>query len=114
MSKKLVAAQIGCGAFAQDQHGPNCLRNPNIAKIKWACDTNKETAKTYANKVSAENVRKIFGLEITTVTNAKTKEEALELFRVLGFPMKKDLSDSASGGGAQRLLHPAHKNLNVG
>jgi len=51
-------------------------------------------------EVSAENVRKIFGLEITTVTSAKTKEEALELFRALGFPMKKDLSDSASGGGA--------------
>ena len=56
MSKKLVAAQIGCGAFAQDQHGPNAVRNPNIAKIKWACDTNKETAKTYANKFSVENV----------------------------------------------------------
>jgi len=41
-------------------------------------------------EVSAENVRKIFGLEITTVTNAKTREEALELFRSLGFPIKKD------------------------
>ncbi|MBU3918773.1 50S ribosomal protein L5 [Patescibacteria group bacterium] len=51
-------------------------------------------------EVSAENVRKIFGLEVTITTSAKTKEEALELFRVLGFPIKKDLSDSASGGGA--------------
>ncbi len=41
-------------------------------------------------EVSAENVRKIFGLEITIVTSAKTKEEALGLFRTLGFPMKKD------------------------
>jgi len=41
-------------------------------------------------EVSAENVRKIFGLEITVVTNAKTKEEGLELFRSLGFPIKKD------------------------
>lgn len=41
-------------------------------------------------EVSAENVRKIFGLEITTVTSAKTREEALELFRSLGFPIKKD------------------------
>ena len=52
-------------------------------------------------EVSAENVRKIFGLEITTVTNAKTKEEALELFRVLGFPMKKDLSDPPRAGSLE-------------
>lgn len=36
-----------------------------------------------------EDVRTMFGLEVTTCTNAKTREEALELFRLLGFPLKK-------------------------
>ncbi len=36
-----------------------------------------------------EDVRMIFGLEVTTVTDAKRREEALELFRLLGFPIKK-------------------------
>lgn len=37
-----------------------------------------------------EDVRFIFGLEVTIVTNAKSREEAVELFRLLGFPIKKD------------------------
>ena len=36
-----------------------------------------------------ENIKKVFGLEITIVTNAKTREEAIELYRLLGFPLKK-------------------------
>ena len=36
-----------------------------------------------------EDTRLIFGLETTVNTNAKTQEEALELFRLLGFPLKK-------------------------
>src|SRR3989344_6639488 len=36
-----------------------------------------------------EDTRFIFGLETTLNTNAKTREEALELFRLLGFPLKK-------------------------
>jgi len=36
-----------------------------------------------------EEIRTIFGLEATIVTNAKRREEALELFRLLGFPFKK-------------------------
>lgn len=36
-----------------------------------------------------EDVRTIFGLEVTAVTNAKTREEAIALFRLLGFPLKK-------------------------
>ena len=39
-------------------------------------------------EVSSEEVRRIFGMEITVVTNAKKREEALELFRLLGFPLK--------------------------
>ena len=41
-------------------------------------------------EVSSENVRRIFGLEITVVTNAKTREEAEKLYRLLGFPLKNE------------------------
>lgn len=40
-------------------------------------------------EVSHENVKTIFGLEIALTLNAKSKEEGLELFRLLGFPIKK-------------------------
>ena len=40
-------------------------------------------------EVSQEEIKKIFGLEITVNTNAKSKEEALELFRFMGFPISK-------------------------
>ena len=36
-----------------------------------------------------EDVRNIFGLEVTIVTNAKKREEALALFKLLGFPLQK-------------------------
>jgi len=39
-------------------------------------------------EISAENVKQIFGLEVTVVTTARTKEEGLELLRSLGFPLK--------------------------
>lgn len=41
-------------------------------------------------EISPENIKRIFGLEVTVVTNAKSREEALELFKLLGFPIKKD------------------------
>lgn len=37
-----------------------------------------------------EDTRFIFGLEATINTNAKTREEALEMFRLLGFPIKRE------------------------
>lgn len=40
-------------------------------------------------EVSPEKTKFLFGLEVTVVTTAKTKEEGLELFRLLGFPIKK-------------------------
>lgn len=40
-------------------------------------------------EVSPEKAKHIFGFEITVVTDAKKKEEGLELFRLLGFPIKK-------------------------
>lgn len=39
---------------------------------------------------SQEEIKKVFGLEITIVTNAKKREEALELFKLFGFPIKED------------------------
>jgi large subunit ribosomal protein L5 len=40
-------------------------------------------------EVSPENVKNIFGLEITVVTNAENREEGAELLRLMGFPIKK-------------------------
>jgi large subunit ribosomal protein L5 len=40
-------------------------------------------------EILPERARTIFGLEITVVTTAKTKEEGLELLKLLGFPIKK-------------------------
>jgi large subunit ribosomal protein L5 len=41
-------------------------------------------------EIFTEKEKTIFGLEVTVVTNAKSKEEGLELFRMLGFPMKEE------------------------
>jgi large subunit ribosomal protein L5 len=40
-------------------------------------------------EILPEKARNIFGLEIIVTTTAKSKEEALELFKLLGFPMKR-------------------------
>lgn len=40
-------------------------------------------------EVSHENVRNIFGFQVTVKTTAKKHEEGLELLRLLGFPIKK-------------------------
>lgn len=39
-------------------------------------------------EVSPEKVQNIFGLEITVVTNAKKREEAITLLKLMGFPIK--------------------------
>jgi large subunit ribosomal protein L5 len=39
-------------------------------------------------EIVAENVRQIFSFQITFVTTAKKAEEGVELFRMLGFPIK--------------------------
>lgn len=39
--------------------------------------------------VSLEKVVSIFGFEVTIVTNARGKKEAIKLFKLLGFPMKE-------------------------
>jgi large subunit ribosomal protein L5 len=40
-------------------------------------------------EIMPEKVKQIFGLEFTVVTNAKSREEALEFFKLIGFPIKK-------------------------
>ena len=39
-------------------------------------------------EVSAEKLKNIFGFQITVKTTAETKEEGIELLRLLGFPIK--------------------------
>src|SRR3989344_8861446 len=39
-------------------------------------------------EVSGEEVKNIFGFEITLVIKAKSKEEALALYKAMGFPIK--------------------------
>ena len=39
-------------------------------------------------EIAQEEIKIFFGLEITIVTNAKKREEAVELFKLLGFPIK--------------------------
>ena len=41
-------------------------------------------------EIKADEVDSIHGLEICLATTAKTKEEGLELFRLMGFPFKKE------------------------
>ena len=48
-------------------------------------------------EIFTEKEKTIFGLEITVVTNAKSKEEGLELYKLLGFPMKETLGRSPLG-----------------
>lgn len=43
---------------------------------------------TFFPEISPEKTKDIFGLQITVTTTAKNKEEGLELFRALGFPLK--------------------------
>ena len=39
-------------------------------------------------EVLPEKIKTIFGFEITIVTNAKNKEEGIELLKLLGFPLR--------------------------
>jgi large subunit ribosomal protein L5 len=43
---------------------------------------------TFFPEVPVEKVKTSLGLEVTVVTSAKTKEEGLELLKLLGFPFK--------------------------
>ena len=40
-------------------------------------------------EIFTEKEKTIFGLQITVVTNAKSKKEGLELYKLLGFPMRE-------------------------
>ena len=51
---KLIAGQIGCGAFAWGQDFPNFAAHPNT-EMKWACDINEEAAKKAAANFAVPN-----------------------------------------------------------
>ncbi len=40
-------------------------------------------------EINYENVKDVFGLEVTVVTTAKNREKGIELLRQMGFPIKK-------------------------
>ncbi|KKQ23496.1 MAG: 50S ribosomal protein L5 [Candidatus Staskawiczbacteria bacterium RIFCSPLOWO2_12_FULL_37_15] len=40
-------------------------------------------------EIFTEKEKTIFGLQITVVTNAKNKEEGLEMYKLMGFPMRE-------------------------
>ncbi|KKU93458.1 MAG: 50S ribosomal protein L5 [Parcubacteria group bacterium GW2011_GWA2_50_10] len=42
----------------------------------------------FFSEISPEKVKDIFGLQVTIATTAKSKEKGLELFRLLGFPIR--------------------------
>ena len=41
-------------------------------------------------ELAGEMIKIPFGLELTFVTNTKTKEEGTKLFELLGFPLMKE------------------------
>lgn len=41
-------------------------------------------------EIKADEIENVFGLEISIATSAKTREEGLELFKLMGFPFKKE------------------------
>jgi large subunit ribosomal protein L5 len=41
-------------------------------------------------EISPEKVKHTFGMQVTITTSAKSQEEGLELFRLLGFPIKSE------------------------
>jgi len=41
-------------------------------------------------EISPESVKVMFGFEVTVVTSAQSREEGIELFKLLGFPIKED------------------------
>ena len=41
-------------------------------------------------EIVPESVKTIFSFQVNVTTSAKTKEEGLELFKLLGFPIKQD------------------------
>ena len=55
---KLVAAQIGCGAFARSQHLPNITARKDLY-LKYCCDADLSSARSAAllAKLAIESIR---------------------------------------------------------
>ena len=41
-------------------------------------------------EITPENAKADFGIQVTVVSQVNTREEAVEMFRLLGVPLKKD------------------------
>lgn len=52
---RLVAAQIGCGAFANEQHLPNLAERGDV-ELRYCCDANIDAARAAAEKYGASRV----------------------------------------------------------
>ena len=50
---KIVAAQIGCGAFANEQDLPNLAAHPCV-ELRYCCDVDPKAAKTAAERYGAQ------------------------------------------------------------
>ena len=64
-----------------------------IRETKWKISVTEKRIskiKRKTEKTAEEDLKDVFGLAITLVTTAKTKEEADAFFRHLGIPFKKD------------------------
>lgn len=59
-------------------------------------------------EIPHDRVRRIWGMEVTIVTSAKTKKEGVELLREIGIPFRKDNLDSRVLNGDDRAK-PARK-----
>jgi large subunit ribosomal protein L5 len=45
-------------------------------------------------EISHEQVKSIFGLEVSATTNAKSQEEGMQLFKLMGFPLKSEANET--------------------
>ncbi|MFH1366884.1 MAG: 50S ribosomal protein L5 [Patescibacteria group bacterium] len=52
-------------------------------------------------EIKSDEVERIHGLEVSVITNAKTKAEGLKLFKLLGFPFKEKPSQGGSASGGE-------------
>ena len=59
MSKRLTAAQIGCGKFATSNDFPNLTQHPDV-DLKWACDINLDNARRVAGEFGVPQVTSDF------------------------------------------------------
>lgn len=63
-------------------------------------------------EVRSDEIEHIHGLQVTVVTNARTRERGLALFRALGVPFRADNLDARAGAGQQPQAASRRKRAN--